>query len=135
MAPFRAETWDHSEWARRLYILVVIISACVMAVLFVLIRDDRRGINHEAAIRSTEIQQQRYDATYQNCLDTNKRHDNTIARLKFILRRDVKKGRITKSQAIRSSVTTALLIDALAPRRDCKAVARKAVHPLTNPKG
>ena len=132
--PFRREIWN-DDILRWLYISIVIVSACVMAVLFVLILNDKHDITREANIRATQIQQQRYDATFQNCLDTNERHDETIRRLNTLLRQAIKDGQTTVTDAQRSAATTTLLIDALVPKRNCIVVAHAAVHPLENPNG
>lgn len=133
--PFRRESWGHNEIARWAYIAIVTISAIVMAVLFVMIRNDRNSLNREANIRATQIQQQRYDATFEGCTDQNLRHDHTIHRLEVILQRYIKKHPESRAQAAASVKQNEFLIDALVPKRNCKVVAKNAVHPLENPKG
>jgi hypothetical protein len=129
----RREDWNASELARWAYIAIVIVASISMAVLFSLILSDRDNLRKEATIRATQIQQQRYDATFQNCVDQNRRHDNTIKRLKALVKKD--NPSFTKQQVDAAVNQTEFLIDALVPVRNCKAVAEKSVHPLANPKG
>ena len=134
--PFRKSTWadwNHGDVARVFYIGIVVISAIVMAILFVLIVNDRNSLRREANIRATQIQQQRYDATFNNCVDQNKRHDKTIRRITKIVDQSIKKGEIPKSSRSEVLKQNEFLIDALAPIRNCKQVASKAVHELPPP--
>lgn len=132
--PFRRETW-HSDTARWVYILIVIASAVAMAVLFVMIRDDRHTITREASIRATQIQQQRYDASFSACSDQNQRHTRSIQKLHAIANEFLKTHPAMKAEVQASIANNILLIDAIVPKRNCKAVARLAVHPLANPSG
>lgn len=132
--PFRRATWDHDA-ARWLYIFVVVISAMAMAVLFVMIQNDRSNLNREANIRATQIQQQRYDSIYGTCVDQNHRHDKAVKRLQAIAQTYIKKHPETKLQVKASIKQNKLLISAIVPHQNCKAVAKKAVHPLANPNG
>lgn len=129
--PFRKVTWD-SDWARILYIAIVIVAAIAMAVLFIQISNDKKDINREANIRATQIQQQRYDTTYANCVDQNRRNLKTIKTLNNEINQLPASERLRAAQ---SKEFTILLVQALVPKRNCMAVARAAVHPLENPKG
>lgn len=134
--PFRRETWgDGSELARWAYIAIVIVAAASMAILFVMIQDDRHSLTREASIRATQIQQQRYDTVYATCIDTNQRHDRTIRKLQALSADYIKKHPAQKSQIKANIQGNIALIDALVPKRNCKVVAKEAVHPLANPKG
>lgn len=129
-------TWKlDSDVSRVLYIGIVVAAALAMAVLFVMIQNDRHDLTREASIRATQIQQQRYDATYRACIDQNQRYDHTIAQLKHILKDYIKAHPEKAAQAKSSISQNELLIGALAPKRNCKTVAQKAVHPLANPNG
>jgi hypothetical protein len=132
--PFRRETWggDLARWA---YIGIVVAAACAMAVLFSLILTDRNNLRREANIRATQIQQQRYDTTFNNCVDQNDRHTAVLRRLHSILQKSIRAGVIDREQAHAQEESTVFLIDALVPKRNCAVVARRAVHPLENPKG
>jgi hypothetical protein len=134
VAPFRRTSWDH-EISRILYIGIVIASAVAMAILFVLILNDRHSLTREANIRATQIQQQRYDNVFGNCIDQNRRHDKTIKRLQTLAAKYIKSHPGSEA-AIRSSYKQEVfLISGIVPRQNCKAVAKKAVHPLANPNG
>lgn len=130
--PFRKITWEH-EWARGLYIAVVIGAAVAMAILFILMNNDRNDIRREANIRATQIQQQRYDTTYASCVDQNRRHAVTIKRLRRLAAKYVKAHPGSKAAIKASFKQEKFLISGIVPHRNCKAVAKKAVHPLVNP--
>jgi hypothetical protein len=122
--PWRKETWGNHEFQRWLFLSVVISCALGVAVLFVLILKDR---NHISA-QNREIQQQRYDAAFHNCLDQNKRHDDTLR----TLRQEI--AALTDGQKIRaerSEKFTEILIDSLVPHRNCIKVANTVLHPPT----
>lgn len=130
--PFRHETWKH-EWARKIYILVVIASALAMAILFLLIVDDRDSIRREANIRANQIQQQRYDTTFSNCVDQNTRNKKTIYHLHQIFTTYAKLHPEARQMVKQAFEQNKLLINSIVPRRNCRAVAKRAVHPLVNP--
>jgi hypothetical protein len=132
--PFRRASWDH-EVARWAYIIIVIASAVAMAVLFVMISNDRSLLNREANIRATQIQQQRYDNIYGTCVDQNHRYNRAIRRLQKIAMKYIKAHPETKVQVKASIKQQKLLISAIVPFQNCRVVAKKAVHPLANPNG
>lgn len=132
--PFRRATWDHDA-ARWLYIVINIAAAVAMAILFVMIQNDRSLLNREANIRATQIQQQRYDATFTACTEQNQRHDKSVHRLHTIAKNYIKKYPAQAAQVKASIKQNISLIDALVPDRNCQVVAKKAVHPLVNPNG
>lgn len=80
----------------------------------------------------TAIQRERSRNIRQGCEDTNARHDSTIATLDrllaFRLRHATRADRLRLRQ---SRVSTVLLIDALVPFRDCRALVAQQVK--TNP--
>jgi hypothetical protein len=75
------------------------------------------------------IQAERTRNVLQNCVDTNRRHDLTIRRLHQLVNELPPGPR--KVRAVQGMAGSIALIDALAPRRQCKALARRQVH--TNP--
>jgi hypothetical protein len=75
--------------------------------------------------KTDEIQRSRAAAVIDTCRDQNVRHDRTIARLRILIAR-LPDGR-QRTEAERNIASTIALIDALAPRQDCAALARKRV--------
>jgi hypothetical protein len=65
----------------------------------------------------------------QNCLDTNRRHDLTVRRLHQLVNELPPGPR--KVRAVQGMAGSIALINALAPRRDCRALAARQVR--TNP--
>lgn len=128
----RVRNW-HWDWPAALYLAIVAAAAISFAVLFALFLTDRSNIKAEANIRATQIQQQRYSTTYNNCIDVNKRHTAAIRALKKIIDDYVKKHPVAKEQLRQVLHQDEILISALVPFRNCKAVAAKAVHPLPAP--
>jgi hypothetical protein len=72
------------------------------------------------------IQAERARNILQNCLDTNARHDATIRQLHRLVDRLPAGPR--KVRAVQGMAGSVALIDALAPRRDCKALAARQVN-------
>lgn len=85
-----------------------------------------RALAQRAAAQAAEshrqalaIQQQRRDL----CVDQNHRHDATIRQLDFIVRKIEHTAPPAERAQVKSSrVYNILLINALAPRRNCKAI-------------
>lgn len=77
---------------------------------------------HAAAL-AREVADQRRESIRGSCEDSNTRHDRTIATLDRLLRR-VPPAERQQARARRAS--TILLIDALAPKRDCEKVVQEA---------
>ena len=84
--------------------------------------------SHDASVKASqaavEIQSQRVAAVRMSCQDQNRRHDETIATLDKLIAQ-VPGSRRQRAKESRNS--TVLLINALAPKRDCEAVVRAAV--------
>lgn len=74
--------------------------------------------------RIHEIQAERVDSILRSCRDENQRHDATIRRLDDLIHRLPPAKR---TRAVQSRAGTVLLINALAPRRDCSLLARAEV--------
>jgi hypothetical protein len=71
------------------------------------------------------IQQERVTNIRDACEQQNLRHDETIATLdKLLARRLEGASDETRAQAEQSRAATVLLIEALAPKRDCEQVVR-----------
>jgi hypothetical protein len=79
---------------------------------------------------TTEIQAQRKDTIRKNCQDQNKRHDRTLARLDTAEKNAEKHAKtLRRKMKIRNNTEISIgLIDALAPRQNCKAVVRRATR-------
>ena len=74
--------------------------------------------------QSDDIQQQRADTIWSDCVMTNQAHDNTIRALDQIIA-ELPADQRAEAEASRDS--TVLLIEALAPKRDYIAVLDEAV--------
>jgi hypothetical protein len=75
------------------------------------------------------IQAERTRNILQNCLDTNRRHDATIRELRLLV--DELPPGPRKVRAVQGMAGSIAVINALAPRRDCRALAARQVR--TNP--
>lgn len=78
--------------------------------------------NNQARIK--QIQRERVSAVLRNCVDQNQRHDRTIRELDRLIRH-VRPSQRTR--AVQSRAGTVLLINSLAPKRDCRRLASQAV--------
>jgi hypothetical protein len=75
------------------------------------------------------IQAERARNVRANCLDTNGRHDRTIATLDRRLQVAVRRAPPAQARQIRASREfTVALINALAPRRDCERLVKLQVR-------
>lgn len=72
------------------------------------------------------VQVQRYDATFNACWDQNRRHDATVGALDVVLSRAAMATPARRAAIEESRAPTLLLIDALAPKRNCAAAAAAA---------
>jgi len=75
-----------------------------------------------------QIQQERYQQTYDQCAAQNARHDNTLAALDQILGQAEKKQPKQAARIAASKAPTVLLINSLAPKHDCTVIAHMAVR-------
>jgi hypothetical protein len=78
-----------------------------------------------------DVQHERAVATRSSCEDQNHRHDQTVARLRALVKR-IKDPR-RHARAERNIGGTILLIDALAPKQDCEALVRERVGSPSRP--
>lgn len=76
--------------------------------------------------QSNEIQDQRRDALITACEEQNARNDNTLEQLDVLIAK-IPRSDPRYERAQQSRASTGLLIDALAPKRDCEARARRFV--------
>jgi cell division protein FtsN len=75
------------------------------------------------------IQAERARNVRANCLDTNDRHDRTIATLDRRLQVAVRRAPPAQARQIRASREFSVaLINALAPRRDCERLVKRQVR-------
>lgn len=82
--------------------------------------------------RVDQINQERAQNVKRNCEDVNSRHDGALTTLDEILEARERTATPGERERLRGSrETTALLIDALVPKRDCAALVRQQVN--TNP--
>lgn len=120
----KEELTDHADriekrlrmfYSRALGAFAVMGIACAVALAgFAVVLDAQKTT-------TTEIQQQRYDALLQNCLDTNVRHDNAFARIHKAVKLAPKKQR--DPRAIASFIA---IIEAAVPyTSDCRVFAHK----------
>jgi predicted kinase len=95
-------------------------------------RDDLKEQSRETAARLAEqtrsaaagIKESRRQAVIATCREQNARHDNTLAELD---RQIMELPPARRARAERNRVGTEALIDALAPKQDCVARARRLV--------
>lgn len=76
------------------------------------------------AARIHQLQAERVESILRACRDTNQRHDRTIRSLDELIQRLPSAKR---TRAVQSRAGTVLLINALAPHRDCETLARANV--------
>lgn len=125
--------------------LLVFFVACLLAVWLGKREADIRVNENRALIlklqqQDRHIQQSRASVTYAACIDQNERHRATVARIddliiarKAALRRAIQATDDAKVQmALRAQIdatddsrtTTVSIVDAIAPRQDCRTLVR-----------
>jgi MoxR-like ATPase len=101
---------------------IAVVATVVAVSLWIRLNAQTHRLNHVVE----QIQVERRRNTLHGCLDQNSRHDRTIQRLdKIIARLDTPEQR---ARAARGRASTVLLIDALAPHRDCDHVLATQVR-------
>lgn len=108
-APRAATTWLPERWYRDLWLLAI--SIVVVVGVF------------NAIGQGDDIQAQRRTSILAACREQNARHDDTIAKLDSIIA-DLPPSQ--KAEAEQRREGTVLLIDALAPKRNCRALLRRS---------
>lgn len=113
----RIETRLRRFYSRALGAFAVMGVACAVALVgFGIVLDSQKTQTHN-------IQQERYDALLQTCLDTNVRHDNVIKRINRAAKRVPKKKR--DPQGIK---TFESILEAAVPyTTDCRVFAHERV--------
>jgi hypothetical protein len=76
------------------------------------------------ASATRQIQEERARSVYANCMDINRRHDNSIRQLDALIAQAPPERR-ERAKAGRAG--TVLLIQALVPKRDCDALVKRSV--------
>lgn len=71
------------------------------------------------------LNQERARNVQQNCMDTNRRHDATLRQLQRLV--DELPPGPRKVRAVQGMAGSVALIDSLAPKRDCRALARRQI--------
>lgn len=79
--------------------------------------------------RIADVQRSREDTVRLACAEQNERHDGTIRTLDRLILETRKMHPERARRAAESRVGTVLLIEALAPKRDCDKRVRELVHP------
>lgn len=98
-------------WARDLWLLAI--TGVTVWALVVGFRQQR------------QIQQERARATWMACVDQNHRHDTTVLRLRQLVAQ-IPAGR-QRDRALHNVAGTVALINALAPKQDCRALVKRRV--------
>lgn len=98
------------------WLRILVVSTLALAAFTYYLDQDQTG----------EIQDQRRDTIITACQEQNARHDATLEQLDVLISK-IPKSDPRHDRAQQSRASTALLIDALAPVRDCEARARKFV--------
>jgi hypothetical protein len=109
---------SRENWYRDLWLFVISIVVAIAIIKAV-------STSNKASDLAQAIQRQRVSQARDNCLDENARHKNTVDTLDGLIA-DLPAAR--RKQAEASRQFTVLLIDALAPVRDCDLVAKAVVN-------
>lgn len=128
MQPVTLRRWEAAG------VLLLLTLSFVLAVALVSRESRKRADANRDLIH--EIQTQRAEITYLNCLDQNERHNHTVMQLdsilrarKLALRKQITESRsLAEQTALRSQIdslddarsTTVSLIDALQPSQQCE---------------
>lgn len=114
----------------RLLSVLVLIQLGLGALSVYLVTQNQERANETSRLLH-QIQQSRVSATLTTCREQNTRHDNTIAKLNQVYRQYQRSKALppgtTRAQLKQSVQGSIQLIDALQPKLDCVARARKLV--------
>jgi hypothetical protein len=114
-----------SRSARPMAAALLIAGAFVAVVLLYAVNS-----SSDRAASAEDLARQNRDIILRFCLETNERHDNTIRRLDRIIA-ELPAGP-EKVRARRNRASTVLIIEALAPKRDCQAFASGSPSPASS---
>lgn len=102
----------------RLIVVTAVCSIAITAALFV--------AGYALAARSVDIEESRRTAIEDSCVEQNERHDATITALDELLAERQQGASKAEAERLQQSRTnTVLLIEALAPKRDCERRAEQ----------
>jgi hypothetical protein len=107
-------------------IRIVLVLACIGIIANSVVGGILIGEN---AQRINEVNEERYGNTIRNCADVNRRHDNALRALNVLYAERVRRvtGPRERELVRQSRVSSALLIEALTPKRDCRRLAREQI--------
>ncbi len=90
---------------------------------------------HEQHKTTNLIQHQRAESIRTGCVDQNRRHDNTVAFIIKVTQKaaDREPDPQTKKQILASQASNVALIQAIAPKQNCKALVAAAVQNSPTP--
>lgn len=78
--------------------------------------------------RVEQINEERSQNVLRNCLDVNTRHRSTVRQLDALLEARLRSASPAERKLLKQSrANTVVLIDALVPERDCRALAARQV--------
>lgn len=107
-------------WVRVFVILTALIAAVSLVGSGYLLASG----TSDAQDLAQQIQRERKRNVLESCQEINRRHDNTIAALDLLI---AKLPPSRRERARQGRASTVLLIEALAPKRQCEAFARRQV--------
>lgn len=110
---------DKLRSERKINTVINVLTALGVAFMLLLIYHQQHQIKHQ----TTVIQDERRLSVGRACHDQNARHDNTIDRLDDLL----KTSGVNAERRAQSRANTVLLINALAPKRNCEIVIANTV--------
>ena len=115
----------------RALLVIIILQLAAFGWLSYRVLDVTSGVHaaaHEALTLATTIQHERKESILAGCRDQNARHRHTIHQLDQLLKIAELQHPARSAQIRASMASTVLLIDALAPHRNCRLVVRHIVH-------
>ena len=129
MSPHRRRTdQPASRRSRRTVAVVSVLAAVAVAAAFAAAGTAlwlNAGRTDEVAQLAQQIQDERAANVRRNCEDVNARHDRTIAQLHALVAAIPDPDRKARAEA--NIAGTIALIDALTPKRDCRALVAQQV--------
>lgn len=117
--PYTEEMIRSLTKQRTIFMWINIVAGLSMFILFYFSVHQQHQITHQTAV----IQQERYNAVFRSCSEQNERHQSAVEALDLLL----KNTGVNVKRREQSRSNTLLLINALAPVRDCKRLAERTV--------